>query len=130
MPEYLTIKQFADARGVSSAAVYKRISTSYQKYVEIVNGHIRLNKAIFDEFPPIAVDSDVDNEEKTIYNELIEALKAENAMLRAQLEVKDNQIASLASALASAQQSIQAEQALRASSVKRLPWWKKRKESE
>ena len=36
--EYLTIKEYAEIRGVSASAVYKRLSTSLQPYVETVEG--------------------------------------------------------------------------------------------
>ena len=48
--KYLTIKEYAEIRGVSVSAVYKRLSTSLQPYVETIEGKKVLKyQVLFDE---------------------------------------------------------------------------------
>ena len=48
--KYLTIKEYAEIRGVSVSAVYKRLSTSLQPYVKTIEGKKVLKyQVLFDE---------------------------------------------------------------------------------
>jgi len=44
--EYLTIKEYADIKGVSYHAIYKRLNKNLLPYVEVVNGHKMLKKEV------------------------------------------------------------------------------------
>ena len=48
--EYLTIKEYAEIRGVSLTAVYKRLNTSLNPYVTVKNGKkVLFSKVLEDE---------------------------------------------------------------------------------
>ncbi len=129
----ITIAQFAQARGITAAAVYKRLKTVYKPYVTVENGQKMLDAAILSAFPPAggyAAGNKPGFQSENTVDESIRALREALEALREQLAAKDRQIEALTAALSAAQQSIQAEQAIRAGSIKRLPFWKRRKEDE
>mgnify|MGYP002545612715 CR=1 FL=1 len=138
-----TIRQIADEIGVSKQAVFKKIkreplSTSLQGLTATVDGRLmvevdgeKLIKQAFSENAPSttdnqltgAVDGLVDapstkNAEKTAeVDGVISVLQATIDTLQGQLEVKDRQIEKLTEALAAAQQTAAAAQALHAGTI-------------
>ena len=138
-----TIRQIADEIGVSKQAVFKKIkreplSTSLQGLTATVDGRLmvevdgeKLIKQAFSEISPSttdnqltgAVDGLVDapstkNAEKTAeVDGVISVLQATIDTLQGQLEVKDRQIEKLTEALAAAQQTAAAAQALHAGTI-------------
>lgn len=138
-----TIRQIADEIGVSKQAVFKKIkreplSTSLQGLTATVDGRLmvevdgeKLIKQAFSEIAPSttdnqltgAVDGLVDapstkNAEKTAeVDGVISVLQATIDTLQGQLEVKDRQIEKLTEALAAAQQTAAAAQALHAGTI-------------
>ena len=138
-----TIRQIADEIGVSKQAVFKKIkreplSTSLQGLTATVDGRLmvevdgeKLIKQAFSRCEPSttdnqltgAVDGLVDapstkNAEKTAeVDGVISVLQATIDTLQGQLEVKDRQIEKLTEALAAAQQTAAAAQALHAGTI-------------
>lgn len=127
-----TIRQIADEIGVSKQAVFKKIkreplSTSLQGLTTTVDGRLMVEvdgeKLIKQAFPEITPSTK--NEEKTVaVDGVISVLQTTIDMLRGQLEVKDRQIEQqaqtitrLTDALAAAQQTAQAAQALHAGTI-------------
>ena len=137
-----TIRQIADEIGVSKQAVFKKIkreplSTSLQGLTTTVDGRLmvevdgeKLIKQAFSEITSSTTDNQltgaVENEEKTVaVDGVISVLQATIDTLQGQLEVKDRQIEQqvqtitrLTDALAAAQQTAAAAQALHAGTIK------------
>ena len=127
-----TIRQIADEIGVSKQAVFKKIkheplSTSLQGFTATVDGRLmvevdgeKLIKQAFSEIIP-----STKNEEKTAeVDGVVSVLQATIDTLQGQLEVKDRQIEQqaqtitrLTDALAAAQQTAVAAQALHAGTI-------------
>lgn len=96
--ELLTIKEFAEAAGVSSQAVYQRLSKSLQPYVVELNGKKHLKREaleLFDGAEQQPGKKDVDKDTINLDKELIKTLQATISILQGQLETKDEQIAEL-----------------------------------
>ena len=96
--ELLTIKEFAEAAGVSSQAVYQRLTKSLQSYVVELNGKKHLKRealALFDGTEAKAENKEVEQDSINLDKELIKTLQATISILQGQLETKDEQIAEL-----------------------------------
>lgn len=96
--ELLTIKEFAEAAGVSSQAVYQRLTKTLQPYVVEVNGKKHLKKEALELFVSTeqkAENKDVEQDSINLDKELIKTLQATIGILQGQLETKDKQIAEL-----------------------------------
>lgn len=104
--EYITIAEYAEARGVSTAAVYKRLEKGLKPWYRVVNGKKCLLSSVLKEERAngfINVDkkeveylTNVDNaEESPIVKELraqIAQLQADAAAQRAAIQEKDKQL--------------------------------------
>ncbi len=96
--ELLTIKEFAEAAGVSSQAVYQRLTKSLQPYVVELNGKKHLKRealALFDGAEAKAENKEVEQDSINLDKELIKTLQATISILQGQLETKDAQISEL-----------------------------------
>ena len=96
--ELLTIKEFAEAAGVSSQAVYQRLTKSLQPYVVELNGkkHLKMEAlALFDGAEAKAENKEVEQDSINLDKELIKTLQATISILQGQLETKDAQISEL-----------------------------------
>lgn len=96
--ELLTIKEFAESAGVSSQAVYQRLTKSLQPYVVELNGKKHLKRealALFDGAEAKAENKEVEQDSINLDKELIKTLQATISILQGQLETKDEQIAEL-----------------------------------
>lgn len=96
--ELLTIKEFAEVAGVSSQAVYQRLTKTLQPYVVEVNGKKHLKREaleLFDGAEQKAENKVVEQDSINIDKELIKTLQATITILQGQLETKDKQIAEL-----------------------------------
>lgn len=96
--DLLTIKEFAEAAGVSSQAVYQRLTKSLQPYVVKVNGKKHLKREaleLFEGAEPKAENKEVEQDSINLDKELIKTLQATISILQGQLETKDEQIAEL-----------------------------------
>lgn len=96
--EILTIKEFATAAGVSSQAVYQRLTKSLQPYVVEINGKKHLKRealALFESAEQKAENKEVEQDSINLDKELIKTLQATITILQGQLETKDGQIAEL-----------------------------------
>lgn len=96
--DLLTIKEFAEAAGVSSQAVYQRLGKSLQPYVVELNGkkHLKMEAlALFDGAEQKAEQRQVEQDSINVEQELFKALQDTIVMLQEQLRAKDQQIAEL-----------------------------------
>ena len=128
-----TIRQIADEIGVSKQAVFKKIkreplSTSLQGLTTTVDGRLMVEvdgeKLIKQAFSEIT-SSTTDNQLTGAVDGLVDGASTKNETLQGQLEVKDRQIEQqvqtitrLTDALAAAQQTAAAAQALHAGTIK------------
>jgi SMC interacting uncharacterized protein involved in chromosome segregation len=96
MPEeYISIKEFASTVGISLQAIYKRLSTDLQPFVQLVEGKKMLNIKAFDLFVFNRDSTKVENNSTPVEREIIDTMQKTITALTAQLEAKDMQIAEL-----------------------------------
>lgn len=86
--EYLSIKDFAQAVGISQQAVYKQLNNKLQPYLKVVDNKKMLEKSALKLFEKEEKNSNVEQQLINMLNENLEVLKK-------QLEEKDKTIASL-----------------------------------
>lgn len=105
--EYLSVKDFATAAGVSKQAVYQRLNKGLEDYVKIIDDKKFIEKSALELFGTVIEKEQIKEESKVVEQELINALKArledqerskavEQELintLKKQLEEKDKQIA-------------------------------------
>ena len=89
--KYLTIKEYADIRGVSVSSVYKRVNTTLKDYFVEVENHKMLKIEVLAAEGLKGYDKKV--EENSTQN--IQPSSTSSTFLKEQLEVKDKQIAEL-----------------------------------
>ena len=92
MADFITIKEFATRAGVSSQAIYQRLSKDLQSYCKEIDGKKMLDTTALELFASKEVDNDTNN---PLDNELIKTLQDTLHILSAQLDTKDRQIAEL-----------------------------------
>ena len=83
MNEYITVKQFAAAAGVSSQRIYQRLDTNLKPFVRVVNGQKMLSSEglkLF-EIQPLAQDL---NKPLTELEQALELSRSENEALKAE----------------------------------------------
>ena len=124
-----TIKQVADGLGVSKTAVRKHLSDEFrERYTKLGENNViliddqgcELIAQSFQKPPKTTANKFSETTENQVLTDIIATLKAE-------LEIKNKQIADLSSALASAQQTASQAQALHAATItKQLPPPKKK----
>lgn len=95
--EYLSIKDFAAAAGVSQQAIYKQLNNKLKTYLKIVDNRKMLDKSALSLFKQR--DSSTD-----IQKQLINMLQSELNEKNQQLNEKDKQIAELQKLLSQSQQ--------------------------
>lgn len=112
--EYITIAEAATRTGKTPQAIYKRLKTSLQPYVKVVDNKKWLHISVIDILNETQVDNMSNNVAQPLNNELLntlnrtqDILQEQLKLLQQQLEVKDMQISELNERL---------EQALRNSS--------------
>ncbi len=138
--EYLTIKEFAAAAGVSEQAVYKRINKSLKPYCSVIDGKKKISKdgLILYQKPTIqpttqptynnqvetveinAPQQDLNNQESTTIpatgltteQEQIKSLNRMIEIVQKELEVKNKQIDDLNNRLAEALKTVEAQNIL------------------
>ncbi|MBR4847271.1 MAG: hypothetical protein IKV08_03620 [Phascolarctobacterium sp.] len=124
----LTIKEFAAAAGVSTQAIYKRLATDLQPYLQIVANHKMLDNKALKEVFNIESCKPIANDLQPIIQSLQEELKAKNAQIEA-LQLQNSQ---LTTALENTTASLQAAQALHAATIQQqaLPEHKEEEKKE
>ena len=90
--ELLTIKEFAEAAGVTQQAVYQRLNKSLKDFVVVVEGKKRLQKAALAAFQRPQEETQVEQDSIKVEQEFIKALQATVSMLENQLKVLENQL--------------------------------------
>lgn len=127
--ELLTVAEVAERCGKSKQAIYSRMSTSIQPFVQVLNGKKYLHISVLEvlDSRPLFKDS------IKVEQPLIDVLKEQLDLLQRQLEVKDRQIEELNKRL---EQSLDRNResnvlmaqtrALEASGAsKHIPWYKR-----
>lgn len=99
--EYISIKDFAVAAGVSQQAIYKQLNNKLKNYVREVEGKKKIDKSALDLFKKH--DSAKETNSTRVEQQLIEMLKTELNEKSEQLKAKDKQISELLQALDQAQ---------------------------
>ncbi len=124
----LTIKEFAEAAGVSTQAIYKRLATDLRPYLQQVESRKMLDNKALKEVFNIESCKPVANDLQPIIQSLQEELKAKNAQIEA-LQLQNSQ---LTTALENTTASLKAAQALHAATMQQqaLPEPKEEKEPE
>lgn len=119
--ESLTIKEVAEALGISRQAVYNKLDKEFQPYLTIENGKKLLSKAVLQNNEEKEVSSEVDKNIQSFVN----LLDKQNEQLRKELDIKNEQIRELnarlaetTAALVTSQQTAQAAQALHAGTIR------------
>lgn len=122
--ELLTIKEFAEAAGVSSQAVYQRLTKSLQGYVVEVDGKKHLKRealGLFDGAEQKQENKAVEQDSTNLDKELIKTLQTTITILQGQLETKDEQIAELNARLKEALELNKGQMLLSVSERQQLP---------
>ena len=96
--EYLTVKEFSEAAGISKQAVYSQLDSRLKEFVKVVDSKKVIEKAALDKF----YDNQVEQGIKSSFNQVEQAegtataaLKTALEALEKQLESKDKQIEAL-----------------------------------
>jgi len=98
--EYLSVKEFAEAAGITPQAVYKKLNNQLKPYLKLVDGKKTIEKSALELFGKPEADNKVDNQ---IFNQLLNQLTTELNEKSQQLKEKDKQIEKLQQALDQAQ---------------------------
>lgn len=96
--DFLTIAEYAKIKGISTAAVYKRLKTSLQPFITIVNGKKCLLSTVLEDSAERGCQPSckpVVNQLSTVDNPAAGAVEAALAALQKQLQEKDKQIEKL-----------------------------------
>lgn len=96
--DLLTIKEFAEAAGVTQQALYQRLNKSLQGYVVEVNGKKHLKRdalSIFSKPLQQQEENRAEPDSTHIEQDLIKTLQTTINVLQDQLKAKDQQIAEL-----------------------------------
>lgn len=96
--DYLSVKEFAKAAGITKQAVYSQIDSRLKPFVKVVDNQKMIEKSALDKFYSNQVESNI----KSSFNQVEQqdltaaaALKTALEALEKQLEAKDKQIESL-----------------------------------
>lgn len=129
--EYMTIKEFAAAAGVTEQAVYKQLNNKLSTYSTTLNGKKVLKIEALKEYKSKEVETELsqklsETEEKV--NQLKEQLRQQKVdelsrqveELKEQLKTKDQQIGSLHDLLRESQEALSRQQQLTAIQEKRI----------
>lgn len=93
--KYITIKEYADLKGVSVSAVYKRLKTTLQPYLEEVEGQKMLKIQLLND-ENIKASSTVEEPYSTNTPQPSSTVEeAKGSFLEKQIEIKDKQIEEL-----------------------------------
>lgn len=95
--DYISISEFAERAGVSKAYIYKAIKDRLQPYLKEVDSQKRLNIKGLELFDSTKVStiSTNDSTDKDTLKELIEILQEQQKTLKAELDIKNEQIRAL-----------------------------------
>lgn len=107
--QYISIAEYAERTGTSRQAVYKKLSTSLQKYVKVIDKKKMLNIQALEGFNCQEECQQVDIQTQQLIN-----------MLQAELDIKNHQIKELNERLAETNKILDQEQQLNAINAKKL----------
>ena len=114
--DYISISEFAERAGVSKAYIYKALKDRLQPYLKEVDSQKRLNIKALELFDSTNVStiSTNDSTDKDTLKELIEILQEQQETLKAELDIKNEQIRALNTANSQQLQLIDQQQKLQA----------------
>ena len=129
--EYMTIKEFAAAAGVTEQAVYKQLNNKLSTYSTMLNGKKVLKIEALKEYKSKEVETELTqklNETEAEVNRLKEQLQQQKVdelsravnELKEQLKAKDQQIGSLHDLLKESQEALSRQQQLAALQEQRI----------
>ena len=95
--EYITIKEYADVRGVSVSSVYKRLNTTLKEYLVVVENRKMLKSEVLA----------AEGLKGRVEEEPTAKVQPSSTLLERQLEAKDKQIEALSEQIKSLQESNQ-----------------------
>lgn len=98
--EFLSVAEFALARGVSKQAVYQQLNKGLKDFVQVLNGKKYIRREALSAFGS----SGFNQVEQAFSSELNQAEQAEIERLQAQIAERDKQISSLLERLQGAQE--------------------------
>ncbi|MBR5583732.1 MAG: hypothetical protein IKW21_04320 [Lachnospiraceae bacterium] len=101
--EYLSVKEFADAVGISQQAVYKQLNNRLKPYLKVVNNKKMLDLSALELFKKEDKEDNQDQNNNQLLNQLLNQLQKELDEKGQQLKEKDKQIERLQQALDQAQ---------------------------
>lgn len=93
MKDYLTIKEYAELKGVSKTAVYKRLNTTLNPYLTVIDGKKHINRKALEEEDLPTNSTDTVNFKPTVKTTVESG--AESNFLKLQLNEKEEQIKQL-----------------------------------
>ena len=117
--EYLSIKEFAAAVGVSPQYVYNQLNKKLKNYCVVVDKKKMLEKSALALFEKKEKDDNIQQVEQQLNNKLIESLEKQIEVDLQQLQEKDKQIAMLQQNLEQCQKLLDKEQYLHAIEIQR-----------
>lgn len=129
--EMLTVKEVAEIAGVSVQAIYNRLEKDLKPFLIINNGKKRLDKRVLKVIEKASFSTDVKDDIKPLLN----LIEKQNEQLQRELEIKNKQIEDLSTALAAAQRTAEAAQALHAGTIQKQltdgepeknRWWQRK----
>ena len=85
--DFLTIKEFAEAVGVSQQAVYKQLNNKLKPYLKVVDNKKMLNKSALELFKP---KEDTTNVEQRLINMLQDELNKKNEQIERLQQLLDH----------------------------------------
>ncbi len=91
MTETLSIKEVAEALGLSRQAIYNKLDKEFKPYLHIVNGKKRLDKAVLDSYSSNEVSTSSDKN----LTEIVNLLSSELTQKNKQIEELQEQISKL-----------------------------------
>lgn len=92
MNEYIPIKEFAIRAGVSTQAIYQRLTKDLQSYFKVIDNKKCLNTSALKLFILKPIDKQTQDTLQEVDNSLVSTLQGALKVLTAQLEVKDKQL--------------------------------------
>lgn len=102
--EYLSIKEFASAVGVSQQAIYKQLNNKLKDYLKIVEGKKMLDKSAFALFEKQENSTDIQQQLLNVLQTELKEKSLRIESLEKQIVEKDKQISELHKLLDQAQQ--------------------------
>ena len=107
--DFLTVKEFAEAAGITTQRVYQLLAKDLQSYCKVIGNTKYINISALERFTTKPICKDLQEE--------FDTLQKHNDLLTQQLEVKDRQINTLTESLQATAAALTSAQALHAGTL-------------